>query len=208
MIRPAQPHSGDVPRSRHRLSCRDCKSAFARLLSAAGGELREQHDLRLGAHLDDYRGTALFDALGVIHDALQRHRGFEAFVRAPRLHGADYYLLGRRIAVEFDESQHFTAPRRLSLMLYPPGLALGFDRHRWMELCARIDRRDDTPPYRDEQRAWLDALRDFSAALLGNRPTVRVYAGDERWCALDPDRDDHVASFVSRYVPGLAHTPR
>jgi hypothetical protein len=175
----------------------------ARLLEAAAGEVREQHSLDLSTRLEDFRGSPVYEALGTIHRALQEHRGFETFVGKPRLRGADYFLTEERVAVEFDESQHFTAPRRLSLALYPPDLALGFDRSRWMDLCARLNRRDHSPPYRDEQRAWLDVLRDVSAVVLGNRPTVRVYAGDGRWCALDPARADDVEAFARRYLPGI-----
>jgi len=115
----------------------------------------------------------------------------------------DYFLPAQRIAIEFDETQHFTAPRHLTLALYPSDFPLGFDRERWMTLCAKLDRHDDSPPHRDEQRAWLDALRDFSPALTGNRPTVRIYAGDTPWCMLNPARRHDVRAFKRRWLPGL-----
>ena len=77
----------------------------------------------LSTQLEDFRGSQLYEALGRIHSALQRHQGFETFVGRSRLRGADYFLPERRVAVEFDEPQHFTAPRHLTLTLYPPDLA-------------------------------------------------------------------------------------
>ena len=47
------------------------------------------------------------------------------------------------------------------------------------------------PPFRDEQRAWYDALRDLVPTTRSLLPTVRLYAPDLAWCSLDPtDRDD------------------
>ena len=87
--------------------------------------------------------------------------------------------------VEFDESQHFTAPRKKALSLYPKDLKLGFDRDRWQDLCDIENKHDGEPPFRDEQRAWYDALRDFAPVLLGIKPTIRLYARDYAWCKLD-----------------------
>ena len=189
--------------SKHRQSCRDCKHAFARLLAEAAGEVQEQHSLGLSTRIEDYRGLPLYDALAAIHTALQRHRGFTNFVMHGQLRGVDYFLPRQRVVVEFDESQHFTAPRRIALSLYPADLALGFAAERWMSLCAELDRHDQTPPHRDEQRAWLDTLRDFSAPLLCHGSTVRVYAGDEVWCSLDPAQPGNVERFRRCYLPGV-----
>ena len=134
--------------SKHRQSCRDCKGAFARIFEDAVGEVQEQYSLCLPTRLEDYRGFPLYDALAAIHTALQRHRGFADFVTQGRLRGVDYFLPRQRVVVEFDESQHFTAPRRISLSLYPADLALGFAAERWMALCAQLDRHDRTPPHR------------------------------------------------------------
>jgi len=107
------------------------------------------------------------------------------------------------MVVEFDESQHFTKPRHISLGLYPEDLRLGYDRHKWMDLAARLDRHDNDPIYRDEQRAWYDTLRDFSAMVLGNAPTVRLYARDRQWCLLDPDNSDDVDLFFNLYFKNV-----
>src|SRR5438034_558017 len=100
---------------RHPHSCPQCKRVFALLLKAVAGEVLEQHNLGLSAQLESFRGAAQYDVLRSIHSALQQHRGYETFVGKPRLRGVDYFLPQYRVAVEFDESQHFTAPRRLTL---------------------------------------------------------------------------------------------
>jgi hypothetical protein len=62
---------------------------------------------------------------------------------------------------------------------------------RWLDLCRQIDAKDDEPLDRDERRAWYDTLRDLVPYVHGFRPTVRLYAGEFQWCALDAafDRD-------------------
>jgi hypothetical protein len=98
----------------------------------------------------------------------------------------DYYIPEQKLIVEFDENQHFTRPRLITLSFYPGNLKLGFALERWKDLCRRIDAMDDTPIDRDERRAWYDVLRDLVPAIHGFEPTVRLHAGDYTWCSLDP----------------------
>jgi len=97
--------------------------------------------------------------------------------------------------LEFDESQHFTPLRRLALSRYPSSLPSGFDLERWMNLCREVNAQDDEPPYRDEQRAWYDTLRDFVPTLFDLRPTVRLYSREYPWCELNPSSAEHVERF-------------
>jgi hypothetical protein len=105
-------------------------------------------------------------------------------------------VLDSGFILEFDESQHFTSARKITLELYPD-LTLGFDRRKWIELCLSIDAKDNSPPYRDEQRAWYDTLRDFLPELADLKPTVRLFARDLRWCSLNPDKNTDVDYFRS-----------
>lgn len=99
----------------------------------------------------------------------------------------DYYLPKFNCFLEFDEPQHFTLARAESLRLYPKNIPLGFDKKKWIGLCNELRRTDRDPPHRDEQRAWLDTLRDLGP-IFGKRflppemrklrPTVRVYEKD------------------------------
>ena len=101
-------------------------------------------------------------------------------------------MSSRRFIVEFDESQHFTEPRKIALENYPIELELGFDRKKWIKLCEEIKAKDDDPPLRDEQRTWYDTLRDFLPAIKGLKPTIRLFAKDYQWCDLDANNPSDV----------------
>src|SRR5205823_9348600 len=70
--------------------------------------------------------------------------------------------------------------RAKSLGLYPLDLALCFDRQEWLTACRTIRATDPTPPYRDEQRAFYDSLRDILAARNGVR-LIRLRYGTFDW---------------------------
>jgi hypothetical protein len=183
------PHTGE--------RCPACKVRVRELLEALFGRVEERYSLGVGALPSDYDGTPHRDALEVIHARLVAHRGYAAFVRTRQLHPCDYFVPKPGFIVEFDESQHFTTPRSIALQSYPSTLSIGFDRDRWRSLCQQIGARDPDPlkPYRDEQRAWYDTLRDFAPACLGLRPTVRLYAGETDWCRLNPQRATDLDTF-------------
>ena len=73
---------------------------------------------------------------------------------------------------------------------------MGFSRGRWISLCEKHNARDNDPPYRDEQRAWYDTLRDIIPSLEGLQPTVRIYASDYAWCSLNPDSSNNLRQFL------------
>lgn len=83
----------------------------------------------------------------------------------------------------------------MSLSKYPGSLELGFEREKWIKLCEIIDAKDNEPPYRDEQRAWYDTLRDFIPTIMGIKPTVRLFSRDFRWCSLNPRSPSDVGRF-------------
>jgi hypothetical protein len=184
----------------HSERCKDCKKVIHRILRCIDPEVREQHDLRLPARLREYACYPCFDTLRMIHQKLQDFRGYTDFTRSANLPKVDYYLPTHRLIVEFDESQHFTRPRAIALGLYPADLTLGYNRDRWIQLSDQLHQKDNSPAYRDEQRAWYDTLRDFSALILGNPPTIRLYARDERWCGLDPDHPNTANMFRRKYL--------
>lgn len=97
--------------------------------------------------------------------------------------------------MEFDESQHFTAPRAEALEHYPPGLSIGFPIEDWHRHCVEINAHDNDPVDRDEKRVWYDTLRDFAPKRLGLGPTVRLYSREREWCSLDPNREMDVEAF-------------
>ena len=97
--------------------------------------------------------------------------------------------------MEFDETQHFTAPRAITLRGLPSNQAVGFSAERWIALCGSTNARDNDPPYRDEQRAWYDVLRDVLPQEYDLQPTSRLLDREIAYCALNAENAADVAVF-------------
>jgi hypothetical protein len=173
---------------RHDERCRDCKDRVRTLLTAIFDRVEANWDLDLPAKIADYTGTSIYGTLNKIHEALSNYREFELFVKSKKLPRVDFFIPEKKIIIEFDESQHFTKPRAIALQHYPHGNSFGFSVERWRALCEELNSKDNSPPYRDEQRAWYDTLRDLSPILWEEGKTVRLYSRDLVWCSLRPDR--------------------
>jgi hypothetical protein len=171
--------------SAHSAHCRSCKERVGELLRARYGDCRTSYAFSWSSQPQDYENSFIGDVLRRICAALGDLRGHRDFIKSLQLPPCDFYVSKPPFIVEFDESQHFSRPRLISLSLYPKELKSGFPLSRWQELCRLIDARDDTPFDRDERRAWYDTLRDLVPAVHGFRPTVRLYAEEFHWCALD-----------------------
>jgi hypothetical protein len=176
------------------------------MLVACYGECATGHQFAWPARPDDYTAP-LRDILESIRDAVADFRGHRDFIKSALVPPCDYFLLQRRQIVEFDESQHFSRPRLISLSLYPSDAHHGFSVARWMDLCRRIDAVDESPVDRDERRAWYDTLRDLVPALHGFRPTVRLYSEDYIWCSLDRANPEHRVTFKAFVESGASKKP-
>ena len=207
---------------RHSERCAECKIRVGQLLDRIYGTCLRNHRFRWPTGLADYAQTSIGSALGKVARVLEEHRGFvtDGFVRSDMLAPCDYWVPDPGFIVEFDESQHFTSPRRLALSVYADIDRLGFSAKRWVELCEHHSARDNDPPFRDEQRAWYDTLRDLVPSIKGFEPTVRLYARDCAWCSLDPDsaedrerfsdlmnRDRPLSSPTPEEIPAVAVRP-
>ena len=175
--------------------CPQCKETIKRLLKKIYGKVEENYKFDVGTRAEDFKGSHYYNKLREIYEVLQSYRGFKEFVKAKTLPNCDFFIPNPGFIVEFDESQHFTSHRKIAIEHYPSDLRLGFNRERWSRLCEKINAKDNDPPYRDEQRAWYDTLRDFIPAILGLKPTVRLFAKDFVWCSLDPDDPKDVERF-------------
>ena len=113
-----------------------------------------------------------------IYNALHNSRGYtaEQFAK-PRAINYDFVIDGKKLIIEYDEKQHFTNQRKISLDAYPQDVTLYFDKQRWINECIRIHAKDNYPAYRDEQRAFRDAIRDISAIRNGYT-LIRIKDGD------------------------------
>lgn len=181
--------------AKHNERCRGCKDAIANLLAATFGQIEINYDIDLPARLEDYYETSIYADLAPIYKALQSNRGFDEFVKAKRLPRVDFFIPAKMLIVEFDESQHFTKPRDITLSLYPNKREFGFPVNRWRSLCQSLNKRDNSPPFRDEQRAWYDTIRDFAPFFWKTGNTVRLFSSDIVWCSLDPKAESDIDKF-------------
>lgn len=125
----------------------------------------------------------------------QNYRGYQELASRNSLK-CDAYVESANFVLEWDERQHFSRPREIALRLYPDDLKIGFDKNRWIALCSQKPAKDNNPPHRDEQRAWLDTLRDFLPELISDlKPTVRLYKKDPQWRNINPEDPDSVEYF-------------
>ena len=179
----------------HDERCPECKNTIERMLKKIYGDVESNYKFEVSTNVKDYKDIPFYQKLKEILLELQKHRGYENFVRTPTLPRCDYFVPNPGFIVEFDESQHFTLPRKISLQDYLPDFKLGFSLMKWIALCEKINAKDNDPPFRDEQRAWYDTLRDFLPELKGFEPTVRLYSKEIRWCSLNPIKPEDIAKF-------------
>jgi hypothetical protein len=106
----------------HDERCPKCKETVRKLLQRIYGQVEEGYKFNTGTMPEDYKDTKHYHNLKGIYEILQRHRGFEEFVRAKTLPNGDFFMPSQKIIVEFDESQHFTLPRKIALEHYPESL--------------------------------------------------------------------------------------
>jgi len=179
----------------HNERCPKCKETIRKLLQKIYGGVKVNYKFNIGTFPEDFKHSSYYHKLEEIYETLQKHKGFKEFVKAKTLPNCDFFIPNPGFIVEFDESQHFTVPRKITLEKYPSDLELGFSREKWIKLCEEINARDNDPPYRDEQRAWYDTLRDFLPVILGLKPTIRLFAKDFVWCGLNPENPRDVKKF-------------
>ena len=179
----------------HNQRCPECKATVKKMLEKIYGRVENGPKFEVGVLPENFKGSPYHKNLEEIYMALQKHRGFDQFIKAETLPHSDLFVTEPGFIFEYDESQHFTLPRKKALKHYPASLKLGFNKERWIELCGKIDAKDNDPPYRDEQRAWYDTIRDFLPAIKGFNPTIRIFMQDFKWCSLEPDKPSDIEKF-------------
>lgn len=171
----------------HNERCKECKTRIFELLTKLFGEVKINYNLNSSNNPESFIEKSHYNDLKNIFTLLQTHRGHNHFIRAKKLPNVDFFVVNPGFIVEFDESQHFTKPREISLKNYPSNLKINYNKERWINLCNKLHKKDNDPPFRDEQRAWYDTLRDFAPVLLNLKPTIRLFAKDYVWCELNPE---------------------
>ncbi len=179
----------------HSAHCRACKARVGELLTHLYGSCRLNYSFPWPTEPQAYRDTAIGPTLQRICLGLGDFRGHRDFIKAAELPPCDYYVADPPFILEFDESQHFSRARLITLSCYPSELPLGFSVSRWQQLCRDIGAIDDIPFDRDERRAWYDILRDLVPLVHGFKPTVRLYAEEFAWCGLDANSKSNNETF-------------
>lgn len=191
----SQKRTFEATQKGHDERCPECKNTIERMLKKIYGDVESNYKFEVSTNFKDYKDISFYQELKEILLELQKHRGYEDFVRTPILPRCDFFVPNPGFIVEFDESQHFTLPRKISLQNYPQDLKLSFSLMKWIALCEKINAKDNDPPFRDEQRAWYDTLRDFLPELKGLEPTVRLYSREMHWCSLNLENTEDIAKF-------------
>ncbi len=184
-----------APAPPHNERCADCKTAVESLLRVIYGAVESNYRIAASTNTRDYSQSPIHSSLSDIYVALQEHRGHKDFVRSASLPNCDFWIPEPGFILEFDESQHFTDCRALSLERYPSDMPFGFDKEKWLRNCRSIRAEDHDPPFRDEQRAWYDTLRDFVPLAQGFQPTLRLFSRELSWCSLNPEKARDVETF-------------
>lgn len=182
-------------KTQHYERCPKCEETIRKLLEKIYGKVEVEHKFKVGTHPENFKDKPYYNNLKKIYQVLQNHRGHKEFVKVKTLPACDYFIPNPGFIVELDESQHFTFPRKIALEHYPEKLELGFDRKRWVELCEKINAKDNDPPDRDEKRAWYETLRDFLPLIRGLQPTIRLYRRYFVWCSLNPEDKNDLNKF-------------
>lgn len=110
-----------------------------------------------------------------VYEILSNYRGNTTFAKKNVTLRCDFVVESQRLIIEYDERQHFTEARRLSLLAYT-NVALNYDKQKWISACDTIQARDNDPANRDEIRAYYDSVRDIRAAEQGYK-LVRIMHG-------------------------------
>ena len=165
------------------------------LLTGIYGSCRSNHQFTWPSHPEEYANTAIGNFATNL-PGIGDFRGHRDFIKSPQVPPCDYYITDPPFILEFDESQHFSRPRLISLSFYSSELSWGFSVSRWRQLCRDIGAVDDIPFDRDERRAWYDTLRDLVPLVHGFKPTVRLYAEEFPWCSLDANSKSDNGTFL------------
>ena len=117
------------------------------------------------------------DIYNNIYQALCDYRGNNEFSKPGKIK-CDFVvgIETNKIIIEYDEEQHFTKAREITFSYYPEGIKIYFNKNTWITLCNKLNRHDNNPIYRDEQRAFRDAIRDIESYKNGY-VLFRVYNG-------------------------------
>ena len=112
--------------------------------------------------------------------SLSQYRNKNDFQKSNFKLPCDIVLEDLKLIIEYDERQHFTKARQITLENYPASINFYFSKDNWIFACEKINAKDNSPIDRDETRAFFDAVRDIEAFKNGYK-LVRIKHGDIDW---------------------------
>lgn len=157
------------------------REALRKTLSEIWGPVEVEKKIQ-GISVPDLKNRSDIDpTLQIIIQRLEDYRQISIQGKKHWVLAFDFFLPSIGVAIEYDERQHFTPLRATALRAYPSKIKLGFDKERWIQLSEEIRAGDNSPIYRDEQRAFYDSVRDILAPRMGLKPVVRIFEEDVKW---------------------------
>lgn len=122
-----------------------------------------------------------------IVSALSKYRNQNGFQKSNYQLLCDIVLDDQKLIVEYDENQHFSKARKITLENYSPSIQLNYAKQAWIMACDKISARDNNPVDRDEKRAYYDTVRDIEAFKHGYR-LIRIMHGEFDWEAIGAEK--------------------
>lgn len=129
-----------------------------------------------------------------IVENLLKYRNQNGFLKSYFSLSCDIVLDDQKLIIEYDENQHFTKARQISLENYPTNIKLSYSNQAWLLACQKINAKDNYPVDRDERRAYYDTVRDIEAYKNGYA-LIRIKHGDVDWEA--PNAEKYLKELLS-----------
>lgn len=129
-----------------------------------------------------------------IAEALIKYRNQNTFLKPNYSLACDIVIEERKIIIEYDENQHFSQARKITLENYPENVKVYFPKDYWIEQCNKINAKDNHPVDRDEKRAYYDAVRDIEAFKHGYK-LIRIKHGDFDWTS------ENAIEYLNKIIP-------
>lgn len=120
-------------------------------------------------------------------NALLEYRNQNGFQKTNYYPLCDIVIKDFKLIIEYDENQHFSKAREITLQNYPSTVKLNFSKETWINACRKINAKDNSPKDRDEKRAFYDTVRDIEAHRHGYK-LIRIKHGDIDWEADGAER--------------------
>ena len=112
--------------------------------------------------------------------ALLEYRNQGGFLKSGLHPSCDFVFEDHKLLFEYDECQHFSQARKITLENYPETIHVYFSKNDWIVQCTKIQAKDNSPTDRDERRAYFDSVRDIEADKHGYT-LIRIKHGDFDW---------------------------